>query len=502
MTTNDEVQAKRHGRAMAVWNHWLRAFWPVAAVLWAGAFVFREDVVASILSTPHPGLVYTIFGVLGSAVVLAGLCLHRYVREESFALRLKQAPAAQRVALLQNLRGASDLISVYRTALLSDATVQRHALQQKIEAELFAAEDHLLGRLTLPNYLGGALVGIGLVGTFVGLLGSLADLGALFASLMNAGNSSSDPVAMFSDMLRRLQEPMKGMGTAFVASLYGLMGSLIMGLVTYSVRKSGTVALARARDFLRLLAEEQNASQDSDQPWSEAAWEKLFAVMDMERNTLSHSLVDFMSVLERQAQVLEGLNAQIRDSNDKSARLSQALQAFDAMGQQIVQGQERVVGHLERVDRSQQQGFEALLKGLTQLSRPPEQRVWRVGLGLVVLCAAIAAGSTWMNYRLHAQWLSQSPARAKAVERPQSTPMTAPERSAQTEEPARSGAPAMAGDPSPEPSRIITVRSGDTLESLARKHRVGVGDLWLANPALKDPNRLLVGQKLQLPAPP
>ena len=223
--------------------------------------------------------------------------------------------------------------------------------------------------------------------------------------------------------------------------------------------------------------------------------------MDVERTTLSRSLIDFMTALSLQNQVLEGLSAQIREGQIQGDRLGAALQAFGAMGQQIMQGQERVVAHLDRVDRSQRQGVESMLSALRQLARLPEQRLWQVGLWLVVACALIAAGSTWMNYRLHAQWLSQPPAGAEAVERPLSTPMTAPERPAQTEEPAHSGSSAMAAAPSPEPARVITVQSGDTLEKLAQQHQVSVGDLWLANPALKDPNRLLVGQKLQLPAP-
>ena len=473
-----------------MWARWVR--WPSAVVVVAaGATLFRQAVVDSILSTPHPGLVYTIFGVLTTAVMLSALALRRYVREEKLARDLCEADMAGRQALLPRAQDRSDMGPVYRAALQSDPTVQRHALQQKIEAELFAAEEHLFGRLTLPNYLGGALVGIGLVGTFVGLLGSLADLGSLFASLMNAGNSSADPVAMFSDMLRRLQEPMKGMGTAFVASLYGLMGSLIMGLVTYSVRKSGGLALSRAREFLRVIAEEQNASQDPDQPWSEAAWEKLFAVMDVERNTLSHSLADFMAVLERQTHVMEGLNAQIREGNEKSARLSAALQAFDAMGQQIVSGQERVVAHLDRVDRSQREGLASVLAALTQLSRPPQQRLLVAGVWLVVACAIVAVGSTWMNYRLNTQMLSQMqaaasvPASVSAGHEALPVPVVEPTRA----EPGREA-----------PVREVTVQSGDALESIARREGVSLAAMLAVNPELKNPDRLLVGQKLRLPA--
>lgn len=47
-----------------------------------------------------------------------------------------------------------------------------------------------------------------------------------------------------------------------------------------------------------------------------------------------------------------------------------------------------------------------------------------------------------------------------------------------------------------------TVRSGDTLSTIARKLDVAGGwkQLWAANPAIADPGLILVGQKLQIPA--
>ncbi|RMZ69920.1 hypothetical protein GMOD_00008858 [Pyrenophora seminiperda CCB06] len=49
-------------------------------------------------------------------------------------------------------------------------------------------------------------------------------------------------------------------------------------------------------------------------------------------------------------------------------------------------------------------------------------------------------------------------------------------------------------------SQLVTIQSGDTLESIAKAHNVGLCDLVLANPAIKDPNLILVGDVLVLPA--
>ena len=137
-------------------------------------------------------------------------------------------------------------------ALLNgDKLLTTRMRQTAVENELKAIEKRLASMLGLPNFIGSALVGLGLVGTFIGLLGTLDDLGQLFASLGAGGTAGTDATAMFGDMVRRLQEPMRGMGTAFVASLYGLLGSLLLGLTVLSVRKTASAVIDRIRQVVR-----------------------------------------------------------------------------------------------------------------------------------------------------------------------------------------------------------------------------------------------------------
>jgi hypothetical protein len=59
----------------------------------------------------------------------------------------------------------------------------------------------------------------------------------LFGALVQTSSANTNPTELFADMVGRLQEPMRGMGTAFVASLYGLLGSLLLGLQILAVGK-------------------------------------------------------------------------------------------------------------------------------------------------------------------------------------------------------------------------------------------------------------------------
>jgi len=47
--------------------------------------------------------------------------------------------------------------------------------------------------------------------------------------------------------------------------------------------------------------------------------------------------------------------------------------------------------------------------------------------------------------------------------------------------------------------QTYTVRSGDTIWKIAQAHRVGLRELLLANPQINNPDRISVGQKINIP---
>lgn len=80
----------------------------------------------------------------------------------------------------------------------------------------------------ITRYFISLLVFLGLLGTFWGLLGTINAVGAVISDLnMDQGDFG----AVFADLQGGLQEPLKGMGTAFSSSLLGLGGSLILGFL-------------------------------------------------------------------------------------------------------------------------------------------------------------------------------------------------------------------------------------------------------------------------------
>lgn len=80
----------------------------------------------------------------------------------------------------------------------------------------------------ISRYMVGLLVFLGLLGTFWGLLGTIAAVSNVIDSL-EVGNRDFN--LMFQSLKAGLQEPLNGMGTAFSSSLFGLGGSLVLGFL-------------------------------------------------------------------------------------------------------------------------------------------------------------------------------------------------------------------------------------------------------------------------------
>ncbi|MCB1772792.1 MAG: MotA/TolQ/ExbB proton channel family protein [Gammaproteobacteria bacterium] len=80
----------------------------------------------------------------------------------------------------------------------------------------------------ISRYLIGTLIFLGLLGTFWGLMGTIAAVGDVINRL-DVGNG--DFAAVFADLKQGLQAPLGGMGTAFSSSLFGLGGSLVLGFL-------------------------------------------------------------------------------------------------------------------------------------------------------------------------------------------------------------------------------------------------------------------------------
>lgn len=124
-----------------------------------------------------------------------------------------------------------------------------------MEPELEALETYFHKRQELSNFLVGLMVGLGLLGTFIGLLETLIAtselIGGIATSLGGGGNMDSE----FGKIVGGLQKPLAAMGTAFSASMFGLIGSIMLGFQAVVVSKTVASLVDNIREEVLSLAE-------------------------------------------------------------------------------------------------------------------------------------------------------------------------------------------------------------------------------------------------------
>lgn len=345
-------------------KQWLKVFGLLAFLVGGGWLYFSDAIVASIFSTPHPELVFTIFGVAAIATLLIANVVRLVARERIWFKRLEAASRKEREQLISARRDQDELSPVYRLMLATQGRAVNER-QKALEHEVDGTETGVMSKLALPNLLSGGLVGLGLVGTFIGLLETLSELSGVFEALGGA-HAGGDAASMFSDMIARLQGPMEGMGTAFVASLYGLLGSLVIGITALAARRVTEALFSDIRLFVseELYAETAGGATGFSTltefvPLGAHQWDAMILAFREEHSELRNSLDAWLIRLEAQigalSETTSTLNRQLSQSvagmidvtDRSSAALEVALDVESRVGKSVAQAGQTLA---ERID--------------------------------------------------------------------------------------------------------------------------------------------------------
>ena len=213
-----------------------------------GATYFNHEIMGTINGNPHPQINYLIILLIVGGCIQMLLHVRRINAEgeliEAFSdllLNDKNINAARALVHERKSQSESDVVEVLEMVLDTHASTVDAIHHSAIESEIgrFAARQNR--RLLLAGFMSGMMVGLGLLGTFIGLLGALTEISKLIGSF-SARTGISDPLEAVNQLVTRLTEPMKAMGVAFSASLFGVLGSLIMSMLMVFI-KSATVEL-------------------------------------------------------------------------------------------------------------------------------------------------------------------------------------------------------------------------------------------------------------------
>jgi hypothetical protein len=196
-------------------------FWTMVIFLilvgFAAAILFRQGREAFVA---NPGLNGLILGVLTIGILLAFnhvLALRPEVRWfNSFRAAGSAEKAGREPVMLGPMRA---LMSTSQTGALSPAALR--SILDSIASRLDETRD-------TTRYLTGLLIFLGLLGTFWGLLGTIASINTVIQGLDPGSGQTAD---ILNTLKESLSAPLTGMGTAFSSSLFGLSGSLVLGFL-------------------------------------------------------------------------------------------------------------------------------------------------------------------------------------------------------------------------------------------------------------------------------
>ncbi|HAO34139.1 MAG TPA: hypothetical protein DCQ84_14510 [Candidatus Competibacteraceae bacterium] len=197
------------------------------------ALFFRKPLTAAFLTNPYLngtiaaaflfGVGYTLKALLDT--LADGRSAER-AAVVALRARRRELPLAQVDEILLGSgwrRNVSDFLrKVHRVVSHGDTAV---TLPYLLDALSTRGDD----QRALVRYLVGALVLLGLIGTFYGLLLTIAGVRDVIGGL--SVEKAADTMALIANFKERLAAPLGGMGTSFSASLFGLLGALALGFL-------------------------------------------------------------------------------------------------------------------------------------------------------------------------------------------------------------------------------------------------------------------------------
>ena len=232
--------------------------------------------------------------------------------------------------------------------MLRDRTGQLSLAAGSMRSLLDSVASRLEEQRETTRYLVGLLIFLGLLGTFWGLLQTVSTVGATISALdTNAGES----VMLFDQLKEGLAGPLRGMGTAFSCSMFGLAGSLILGFLDLQAGHAQGRFYNELEDWLSGITELQVAEAPGA---AGVAPQVRFALLDMQR-----SLADLNEKVE-----LKLLNDNTGDAvKDLAAGVDKLIRQMRA--------EQKVVREWADEQAQQQQELATVLRQITDKAKLP-----------------------------------------------------------------------------------------------------------------------------------
>ncbi len=183
----------------------------------------------------------------------------------TFRQTLAIGPAARWV---RRLTAADNFANMHRppgliapmAVLLSETPGQLKLSSASTRSILDAVSSRMAESGEITRYLGRLLIFLGLLGTFWGLLQTVSSVGSAVSALSGSTGGEEDVLKL----MKALEEPIKGMGTAFSSSLFGLAGSLVIGFLDLQAGQSQNRFFNEIEDWIATISRVAVAGKQAD----------------------------------------------------------------------------------------------------------------------------------------------------------------------------------------------------------------------------------------------
>ena len=211
--------------------------------------------------------------------------------------------------------------------------------------------DSLASRLDegreLSRYMTGLLIFLGLLGTFWGLL---LTVGAVSDVISGMSVGSGDLNALFEQLKSGLGRPLRGMGTAFSSSMFGLAGALVLGFLDLTAGQAQNRFFNELEEWLAGLTRLSSGALGGDGDASIPVYVQALLEQTAE------NMEDLQSILVRGEDARQQSNDAILSLTERIGVLSDTMRASQQIMLRIAETQAQLGPALQRLGERRPDG--------------------------------------------------------------------------------------------------------------------------------------------------
>jgi biopolymer transport protein ExbB/TolQ len=192
----------------------------------------------------------------------------------------------------------------------------------------------------LARYFVGLSIFLGLLGTFWGLLGTVASVGDVIRNLSITGDDIS---LVFNDLKAGLEAPLGGMGTAFSSSLFGLAGSLVLGFLDLQAGQAQNAFYNDLEEWLSGMTRLSSGASVGDSEQGVSAYTEALLEQTAE------SLDELQRILGRSEESRIAANEHFGTMNEKLSLLTEQMKAEQQVLLKVAGNQKDLAPLLEKI---------------------------------------------------------------------------------------------------------------------------------------------------------